>query len=147
MKDFLKNLLLSLLVVSVMTLGMVTTSSAQVAFGINIGRRPRARAVIIVNQPPVCQYGYYDYEPYECAPYGFYGEGYFYNGVFLGVGPWGNWGYEHGWGGHRFEGEGGGQYRGQYRGHEYRGDRVRSHDNRGYRNSGHANERRDYRRR
>jgi hypothetical protein len=51
---------------------------------------------------PVCSYGYYDYAPYACAPYGFYGPGYFYNGIFLGMGPWAGWGYGHGWGGHRF---------------------------------------------
>ena len=68
-----------------------------------------AQVVISVN-PPVCVYGYYEYEPYGCAPMGFYGPGYFYNGIFLGVGPWSNWGYNHGWGGHRFSGGGGGRY-------------------------------------
>jgi len=68
-----------------------------------------AQVVISVN-PPVCVYGYYEYEPYGCAPMGFYGPGYFYNGIFLGVGPWANWGYNHGWGGHRFNGGGGGRY-------------------------------------
>ena len=33
---------------------------------------------------------------------GFYGPGYFYNGIFLGMGPWAGWGYGHGWGSHRF---------------------------------------------
>lgn len=41
---------------------------------------------------------------------GFYGPGYFYNGIFLGVGPWASWGYNHGWGDHRFSGGGGGRY-------------------------------------
>ena len=50
----------------------------------------------------VCAYGYYGYAPYACAPYGYYGPGYFYNGIFLGMGPWGGWGYSHGWGSHRF---------------------------------------------
>jgi len=68
-----------------------------------------AQVVISVN-PPVCVYGYYEYEPYGCAPMGFYGPGYFFNGIFLGVGPWSNWGYNHGWGGHRFSGGGGGRY-------------------------------------
>src|SRR3981189_1974427 len=39
-------------------------------------------------QPPVCTYGYYDYAPYACAPYGYWGPDYFVNGVFIGVGPW-----------------------------------------------------------
>src|ERR1700733_12822874 len=60
--------------------------------------------------PPVCGYGYYEYPPYACAPGGFCGSGYFYNGIFLGVGPWSNWGYGHGWGGHRFVNAGGGRY-------------------------------------
>ena len=60
--------------------------------------------------PPVCPYGYYNYEPYGCAPSGYYGQGYFYNGIFLGVGPWSNWEYGHGWGGHRFDGPRGGRY-------------------------------------
>lgn len=37
--------------------------------------------------PPVCTYGYYDYYPYACAPYGYYGPQWFVNGVFIGVGP------------------------------------------------------------
>jgi len=43
---------------------------------------------------------------------GYYGPGYFYNGIFLGMGPWAGWGYGHGWGGHRFGGDGGGSYHG-----------------------------------
>lgn len=74
---------------------------------------PAARAQITIGigvNPPVCSYGYYNYAPYGCAPSGFYGPGYFYNGIFLGVGPWANWGYGHGWGGHRFNGARGGRY-------------------------------------
>jgi hypothetical protein len=69
-----------------------------------------AQVVIGVGIQPVCSYGYYNYAPYGCAPSGFYGPGYFYNGIFLGVGPWANWGYGHGWGEHRFSGGGGGRY-------------------------------------
>src|SRR5580698_6918345 len=99
-------------------LALVPTVGAQVVVGVGIGL------------PPVCSYGYYEYAPYGCAPVGFYGPGYFYNGIFLGVGPWANWGYGHGWGGHRFIGAGGGRYRGGYgRGGGYRG---------GYRGGGHG---------
>jgi len=75
---------------------------------------PAAQAQIYVDLgvQPVCSYGYYGYAPYACAPYGYYGPGYFYNGIFLGMGPWGGWGYSHGWGSHRFVSEGGGSYRG-----------------------------------
>jgi len=72
----------------------------------------KAQVVIGIGIQPVCSYGYYGYAPYSCAPMGFYGPGYFYNGIFLGMGPWGGWGYSHGWGGHRFSGEGGGSYHG-----------------------------------
>ena len=37
---------------------------------------------------PVCAYGYYDYYPYACAPYGYYGPDWFVGGVFIGAGPW-----------------------------------------------------------
>ena len=71
-----------------------------------------AQVVIDIGIQPVCSYGYYDYAPYACAPVGFYGSGYFYNGIFLGMGPWAGWGYGHGWGGHRFVNDGGGRYHG-----------------------------------
>jgi hypothetical protein len=76
---------------------------------------PMANAQISINiggPPPVCPYGYYGYAPYACAPAGYYGPGYFYNGIFLGIGPWANWGYSHGWGSHRFIRSGGGRYTG-----------------------------------
>jgi hypothetical protein len=31
--------------------------------------------------PPVCDWGYYSYYPYACAPYGYYGPNWFYDGV------------------------------------------------------------------
>lgn len=41
-----------------------------------------------VGGPPACPYGYYDYAPYNCAPYGYYGPEWFVNGAFIGAGPW-----------------------------------------------------------
>ncbi len=73
---------------------------------------PVAEAQVIISIQPTCSYGYYDYAPYSCAPVGFYGPGYFYNGIFLGMGPWAGWGYTHGWGEHRFRDGRGGRYRG-----------------------------------
>lgn len=96
-------------------------AEAQVSFNVQIGT------------PPVCPYGYYEYAPYSCAPPGFYGPGYFYNGVFLGVGPWANWGYAHGWGHHRFYRADGGRYYGGYWSHhphmrpDHRWDHPRGH--------------------
>jgi hypothetical protein len=93
----MRSLLLAGTTILLAPLALVPTASAQVVIGVGIN-------------PPVCAYGYYNYRPYGCAPSGFYGPGYFYNGVFLGVGPWANWGYGHGWGEHRFSGGGGGRY-------------------------------------
>jgi len=84
------------------------------ALVVGLAMAPAAQAQIEINVgiQPVCSYGYYDYAPYACAPYGFYGPGYFYNGIFLGMGPWAGWGYGHGWGEHRFTEERGGSYHG-----------------------------------
>jgi hypothetical protein len=53
-----------------------TVAPAQVSFGVNVGG------------PPVCPYGYFDYPPYDCAPYGYYGPDWFTGGLFIGAGPW-----------------------------------------------------------
>lgn len=51
---------------------------------------PVAHAQISVNigVAPVCPYGYFDYAPYDCAPYGYYGPDWFVGGLFIGAGPW-----------------------------------------------------------
>ena len=49
---------------------------AQVSIGVNLGPAPG------------CPYGYFDYAPYDCAPYGYYGPDWFTGGVFIGAGPW-----------------------------------------------------------
>src|SRR6266478_3733398 len=46
----------------------------RVTFGVGIG------APAYYGPAPVCAYGYYDYYPYACAPYGFYGPDYFVGG-------------------------------------------------------------------
>jgi len=48
----------------------------QVSIGVDIGAAP------------ACPYGYYDYAPYSCSPYGYYGPEWFTNGVFIGAGSW-----------------------------------------------------------
>ena len=93
-------------------------ASAQVAVGVGIG----APGYIA---PPACAYGYYDYYPYACAPYGFYGPDWFAGGVFIGAGPW----FHHGWypgvyrGGFRggYANRGGVGYRGGYASRDYVG--------------------------
>lgn len=51
---------------------------------------PKTQAQVVVNigPAPVCPYGYFDYYPYACAPYGYYGPEWFVNGIFIGAGPW-----------------------------------------------------------
>ena len=51
-------------------------TKAQVSVGIDIGTAP------------ACPYGYYDYAPYACAPYGYYGPEWFSGGNFIGAGQW-----------------------------------------------------------
>lgn len=103
--------------------------------GLAIAPAVQAQIVVDIGVQPSCPYGYYGYAPYQCAPMGYYGPGYFYNGIFLGMGPWGGWGYSHGWGSHRFTGEGGGRYHGgpgriSYRatGGQARGNATVSHN-------------------
>jgi hypothetical protein len=47
-----------------------------------------AQVSINIGVAPICPYGYFDYAPYECAPYGYYGPDWFAGGVFIGAGPW-----------------------------------------------------------
>lgn len=54
-------------------------SHAQISFGIGIGAP--------VYAPPACSYGYYNYYPYTCAPYGFYGPQWFQGGAFIRLAP------------------------------------------------------------
>jgi hypothetical protein len=47
-----------------------------------------AQISVNIGAAPVCPYGYYDYAPYNCAPYGYYGPDWFVGGLFIGAGPW-----------------------------------------------------------
>jgi hypothetical protein len=58
-------------------------AQGQVAVGVGVGFGPH-----YAYGPPVCQWGYYDYYPYACAPYGYYGPEWFSGGIFIGAGPW-----------------------------------------------------------
>jgi len=75
-----------LAMVAVLMLLPVAYANAEVVFGVGVGPG-------YVAGPPVCPYGYYDYYPYACAPYGYYGPEWFVGGIFIGAGPW-----YHGWG-------------------------------------------------
>ena len=50
--------------------------------------KTQAQVSIDIGVAPECPYGYYDYTPYNCAPYGYYGSEWFSSGVFIGAGPW-----------------------------------------------------------
>ena len=55
---------ISALAFAVLVAGLLSSAPAaqpQVAVGVDIGAAP------------VCPYGYFDYAPYDCAPYGYYG--------------------------------------------------------------------------
>jgi hypothetical protein len=106
-KFAIRSMLLAGATALLATVALVPAANAQISISIN---------------PPVCSYGYYDYSPYGCAPSGYYGPGYFYNGIFLGVGPWASWGYGHGWGEHRFGGAGGGRYVAGHRDEGFHGE-------------------------
>ena len=49
---------------------------------------PAAQIVVGIGVAPQCPYGYYDYAPYSCSPYGYYGPDWFNGGLFIGAGPW-----------------------------------------------------------
>ena len=70
-----------LALLAICTLAAAAPSHAQVAVGIGVGPG-------YVGPAPVCDYGYYGYYPYACAPYGYYGPSWFSGGVFIGAGPW-----------------------------------------------------------
>ncbi|HEY6766814.1 MAG TPA: hypothetical protein VI386_18800, partial [Candidatus Sulfotelmatobacter sp.] len=71
------------LLLGVMMVLPLAHSQAQVRVGVGIGFGPG-----YIAGPPACAYGYYDYYPYACAPYGYYGPSWFSNGIFIGAGPW-----------------------------------------------------------
>ncbi|HZB88013.1 MAG TPA: hypothetical protein VE291_05095 [Terracidiphilus sp.] len=65
---------LALSALTVALVSSVPSASAQVTVGIGVA--------------PDCPYGYFDYAPYDCAPYGYYGPDWFVGGLFIGAGPW-----------------------------------------------------------
>jgi hypothetical protein len=50
--------------------------------------KTEAQLSVSIGVAPACPYGYYDYSPYRCAPYGYYGREWFHGRTFIGVGPW-----------------------------------------------------------
>jgi len=72
--SYFKSLASTAVVAALLSAGSL--APAQIGIGVNIG------------PAPICPYGYFDYAPYDCAPYGYYGPDWFVGGVFLGAGPW-----------------------------------------------------------
>ncbi len=66
------------------SLAFVTLSAAL----ISAAPASPAQVSVDIGVAPVCPYGYYDYAPYNCAPYGYYGPDWFVGGLFIGAGPW-----------------------------------------------------------
>jgi hypothetical protein len=82
-----------------LSLTLMIPANAQVSVGVNIGPEP------------VCQYGFYPTYPYDCADEGFYDSSWFYEGIFIGAGPWFHW--------HDYYGHPRGFYGGYYKSHAY----------------------------
>lgn len=119
MKNFMSKIgLVAALAVFGFVLAPAQKAEAQIAVGVGIDGYPAPYAY----GPPACAYGYYDYAPYACAPYGYYGPAWFNGGVFIGAGPWFRGGYGYGYRGGYYGGYRGVYgYRGGYYGGGYRG--------------------------
>ncbi len=74
------RLVKSLVVLSLLCLFGASCAHAPAQIGVGIG--------VNIGPEPYCPYGYFDYAPYDCAPYGYYGPDWFLNGIFIGAGPW-----------------------------------------------------------
>ncbi len=70
----------SLIVLSLLCLFGASCAHAPAQIGVGVG--------VNIGPEPYCPYGYFDYAPYDCAPYGYYGPDWFLNGIFIGAGPW-----------------------------------------------------------
>ena len=68
--------------------GKYVTFAALTAALLSSASLAPAQVSINIGVAPVCPYGYFDYTPYDCAPYGYYGPDWFVGGLFIGAGPW-----------------------------------------------------------
>lgn len=130
---------LALTAVAGLCLTAATAPTAQAQIGISIGVAPE------------CPYGYYDFAPYNCAPYGYYGPEWFTGGgVFIGAGPWfhgprdfrghvdNRFDPHRGYHGHFPDrGERADEHRGMYP-HNFRGNEMR--DGHGHEDNGHGHD-------
>ena len=58
--------------IAISTLAIVLAGSTSAAL---------AQVSINIGAAPVCPYGYFDYAPYNCSPYGYYGPDWFVGGL------------------------------------------------------------------
>ena len=102
-------------------------------------QKAQAQVAVQIGPAPECPYGYFDYAPYECAPYGYYGPEWFSGGIFIGAGPWYH-GRERFWGhvDNRFDRHDG--WHGEY---PHRGERFDEHRRPGRVENFRGNEKRD----
>jgi hypothetical protein len=66
-------------------IGLLTLSAGLLFAG---SSEAPSQIAVSIGAAPVCPYGYYDYAPYDCSPYGYYGPDWFTGGLFIGAGPW-----------------------------------------------------------
>lgn len=74
--------------VSWKSLAVVTAALLSVSAGTVAPAANAAQISVNIGVAPACPYGYYDYAPYDCSPYGYYGPDWFNGGLFIGAGPW-----------------------------------------------------------
>lgn len=53
-----------------------------------VSEKADAQISLSIGVAPVCPYGYFNYAPYQCTPFGYYGPQWFSGGFFIGAGPW-----------------------------------------------------------
>jgi|SRR6266403_900881 len=68
--------------------GLIIGAAVAVVCFTGTAPKVEAQVAIDIGAEPECPYGYYDYVPYSCAPYGYYSPEWFAGGVFVGAGPW-----------------------------------------------------------
>ncbi len=66
-------------------LGLLTLAAG---FLFSSSPKTPAQIAIGIGVAPACPYGYFDYAPYVCAPYGYYGPDSFSGELFIVAGPW-----------------------------------------------------------
>lgn len=67
---------------------LILAAIAGICFTLAAPKTQAQSVTVNIGPAPVCPYGYFDYAPYACAPYGYYGPEWFIGGVFVGAGPW-----------------------------------------------------------